>query len=77
MEVPYNSEGLLNHHWGDGANHISRTGDEYYDVFPTFDYQKIPGATIMQKEVLPAPDQVQKLAFGIIVNKRGGDGRPA
>lgn len=61
MEVPYNSEGLLNHHRGDGANHISRTGDEYYDIFPVFDYQKIPGTTIMQKETLPDPDQVQKL----------------
>lgn len=63
MEIPYNSEGLKNHHRGDGANHISRTGDEYYDIFPVFDYQKIPGATIMQKEALPAPDQVQKLGL--------------
>ncbi len=61
MEVPYNSEGLLNHHRGDGANHISRTGDEYYDIFPVFDYQKVPGATIMQKDELPAPEEVQKL----------------
>jgi chondroitin AC lyase len=61
MEEPYNSEGLLNHHRGDGANHISRTGDEYYDIFPVFDYQKVPGATIMQKENLPAPNQIQKL----------------
>jgi chondroitin AC lyase len=61
MEEPYNSEGLLNHHRGDGANHISRTGDEYYDIFPVFDYQKVPGATIMQKEKLPAPNEIQKL----------------
>ncbi|MCE5179983.1 MAG: polysaccharide lyase beta-sandwich domain-containing protein [Porphyromonadaceae bacterium] len=61
MEEPYNSEGLLNHHRGDGANHISRTGDEYYDIFPVFDYQMIPGATIMQKESLPGPGQIQKL----------------
>jgi chondroitin AC lyase len=61
MEEPYNSEGLLNHHRGDGANHISRTGDEYYDIFPVFDYQKVPGATIMQKENLPPPTQIQKL----------------
>lgn len=61
MEVPYNSEGLLNHHRGDGANHISRTGDEYYDIFPVFDYQKVPGATVMQKAELPAPNEIQKL----------------
>ncbi len=61
MEWPYNSEGLLNHHRGDGANHISRTGDEYYNIWPVYDYQKIPGATIMQKQELPAPDEIQKL----------------
>jgi chondroitin AC lyase len=47
MEQPYNSEGLLNHHRGDCTNHISRKGDEYFDIAPVFDYQKIPGATIL------------------------------
>ncbi|MCD6597618.1 MAG: hypothetical protein J7L04_08025, partial [Bacteroidales bacterium] len=61
MEEPYNSEGLLNHHRGDGTNHISRTGDEYYDIAPVFDYQKIPGATIMQKPKLPSENEIQKL----------------
>ena len=61
MEVPYNSEGLLNHHRGDGVNHISRTGEEYYDIWPVYDYQKIPGTTIMQKPALPAPDEIAKL----------------
>jgi len=63
MEVPYNSEGLLNHHRGDGANHISRSGDEYYDIFPVFDYQKVPGTTIMQKPELPDPSQIQKIGL--------------
>lgn len=63
MEVPYNSEGLLNHHRGDGTNHISLTGDEYYDIAPVFDYQKIPGTTTMQKPALPAPDEIQKLGL--------------
>ena len=63
MEVPYNSEGLLNHHRGDGTNHISVTGDEYYDIAPVFDYQKIPGTTIMQKPEMPAPDEIQKLGL--------------
>lgn len=61
MEQPYNSEGLLNHHRGDGANHISLTGDEYFNIFPVFDYQKVPGATIMQKEIMPHHNQIQKL----------------
>lgn len=63
MEVPYNSEGLLNHHRGDGTNHISRTGDEYYDISPVLDYQKIPGTTVMQKPALPAPNEIQKLGL--------------
>lgn len=63
MEVGYNSEGLLNHHRGDGANHISVTGDEYYDIAPVFDYQKVPGATIMEKSVMPDPDEIQKLGL--------------
>ena len=61
MEKPYNSEGLLNHHRGDGANHISLTGDEYFNIWPVYDYQMIPGATIMQKPELPSPDEIQKL----------------
>ena len=63
MEVGYNSEGLLNHHRGDGTNHITRTGKEYDDIFPVFDYQKIPGATIMQKPKLPDPEEIQKLGL--------------
>ncbi len=63
MEVPYNSEGLLNHHRGDGVNHVSVTGDEYYDIWPVYDYQKIPGTTIMQKPQLPSADEIQKIGL--------------
>ena len=63
MEVPYNSEGLMNHHRGDGTNHLSITGKEYLDIFPVMDFQKIPGATILQKEKLPDPDQIQKSGY--------------
>ncbi|MBK5278640.1 MAG: chondroitin lyase, partial [Bacteroidia bacterium] len=63
MEVPYNSEGLLNHYRGDGVNHISVTGNEYYDIWPVYDYQKIPGATITQRpEMLPS-SEIQKLGL--------------
>ncbi len=61
MEVGYNSEGLMNHHRGDGANHIYTSGNEYDDIAPVFDYQKVPGATIMQKPEMPDPDEIQKL----------------
>ncbi|MCA1759457.1 MAG: chondroitin lyase, partial [Bacteroidales bacterium] len=63
MEVPYNSEGFLNHHRGDGTNHISVTGDEYYDIAPVYDYQKIPGTTVMQKPELPDARELQKLGI--------------
>jgi len=60
MEVPYNSEGLLNHHRGDGTNHISMAGDEYNNIWPVYDWQKIPGTTVLQKPGLPSEDEIQK-----------------
>ena len=60
MEQPYNGEGLMNHHRGDGTNYISRTGDEYYDIAPVYDWQKIPGTTVVQKPSLPSEDDIQK-----------------
>jgi chondroitin AC lyase len=49
MEQPHNEEGIQMHHFGDGSNFIQRTGKEYFDIFPVWDWQKIPGTTIMQK----------------------------
>ncbi len=60
MEVPYNGEGLMNHHRGDGTNYISRTGDEYTNIAPVCDWQKIPGTTILQKPELPSENEIQK-----------------
>ncbi len=60
MEVPYNGEGLLNHHLGEGANFISLNGEEYVDIFPVWDWQKIPGTTVVQKPTLPSEKEVQK-----------------
>ena len=61
MEQPYNGEGLLNHYRGDGTNYISRTGTEYYNTSPVYDWQKIPGATILQKPTLEPEKDLQKL----------------
>jgi len=63
MEVGYNSEGLKNHYRGDGANHVYTSGDEYDDIAPVFDYQKVPGATIMQKPEMTNPEEIQKLGL--------------
>lgn len=60
MEEPYNSEGLLNHHRGDGTNHVMLTGDEYLNIWPACDMQKIPGTTVMQKKQLPPAREVHK-----------------
>ncbi|MEL7160039.1 MAG: polysaccharide lyase family 8 super-sandwich domain-containing protein, partial [Bacteroidota bacterium] len=59
MEVPYNEEGFKNHHRGDGANHLHLRGDEYLNVWPVYDYQKIPGTTVLQKDTL-YPEEVQR-----------------
>jgi len=60
MEVPYDGEGLMNHHFADGSNFISRTGRDYTGIFPVFDWQKIPGTTVVQKPALPSENEIQK-----------------
>ncbi|MDR2843865.1 MAG: polysaccharide lyase beta-sandwich domain-containing protein, partial [Candidatus Symbiothrix sp.] len=60
MEEPYNGEGLMNHHRADGANYLSLTGAEYLNLAPVNDWQKIPGATILQKPALPSENEIQK-----------------
>ncbi|MEX0928936.1 MAG: polysaccharide lyase family 8 super-sandwich domain-containing protein [Balneolales bacterium] len=60
QDRPHNSEGLKNHHLSDGANFITRTGMEYTDIFPVYNWQKIPGTTVVQKPSLPGPDEIQK-----------------
>ncbi|MEO6730054.1 MAG: polysaccharide lyase family 8 super-sandwich domain-containing protein [Ferruginibacter sp.] len=60
MEEPHNEEGLKNHHFADGSNFITLSGKEYVDVFPVWDWQKIPGATIVQSPSLPPFKQIAK-----------------
>jgi len=67
MEQPYNSEGLKNHHKADGANFLSVRGDEYLGIWPVYDWQKIPGTTVLQKEKLPPPGEIQKDGFTYFV----------
>ncbi len=60
MEEPYNEEGLRMHHLADGSNFISRTGREYMEVFPVWDWQKIPGTTVVQRAVMPPAREIAK-----------------
>lgn len=43
-----NGEGLKNYHLGDGVNLILRTGNEYDDIMPVWNWRKLPGTTTEQ-----------------------------
>jgi chondroitin AC lyase len=43
-----NSEGRKSVHVSDGTNYLYLTGDEYRDIFPVWDWTKIPGTTAIQ-----------------------------
>lgn len=43
-----NGEGLKNYHLGDGVNLILRTGNEYDDIMPVWNWRKLPGTTVEQ-----------------------------
>ncbi len=63
MEVPYNGPGKPTHHRADGTNYLQLKGDEYHNIWPVYDWQKISGTTIMQKPQLPGPDEIQKPGY--------------
>ena len=49
-----NSENIQGYHLGDGATFYYSSGDEYTDIFPFWDWKKIPGTTAIQDDrVLP------------------------
>ena len=52
MEEPYNGPGKPTHHRADGTNYLMLKGDEYHNIWPVYDWQKISGTTIMQKPKL-------------------------
>ncbi len=60
MEEPYNGEGLKNHHRADGTNYLTVSGKEYINMAPVYDWQKIPGTTIIQKKDMPSENEIQK-----------------
>ncbi|MCF7973551.1 MAG: chondroitin lyase [Phycisphaerae bacterium] len=60
MEEPYNGPGKPTHHRADGTNYIQLRGDEYHNIWPVYDWQKISGTTIVQKPKLHPPTEIQK-----------------
>jgi len=63
MEVPYNGPGKPTHHRADGTNYLMLKGDEYHNIWPVYDWQKISGTTIVQKPELHPPTEIQKDGF--------------
>lgn len=59
MEEPYNGPGKPTHHRADGTNYLMLKGDEYHNIWPVYDWQKISGTTIMQKPKLHGPESIQ------------------
>lgn len=55
-----NEEGLLSHYLAEGANTFMVSGEEYFDIAPLWDWQKIPGTTVVLMDCLPAK-QYKKL----------------
>jgi chondroitin AC lyase len=43
-----NSEGLQSLHLGDGVNLVMRTGNEYDDIMPVWNWRRLPGTTTEQ-----------------------------
>ena len=60
MEEPYNGPGKTTHHRADGTNYLMLKGDEYHNIWPVYNWQKIAGTTILQKPQLPPPTEIQK-----------------
>ncbi len=58
-DAPCNEEGLKSHHVADGCNVLMRTGREYADIYPVWDWQKIPGTTVEQKPELTGSPRVK------------------
>lgn len=45
-----NSENIRGYYLGDGATYLFQSGDEYNDIFPYWDWKKIPGTTTKQDD---------------------------
>lgn len=59
-----NEEGLKNHHIADGCNLLICQGDEYDNIYPAWDWQKIPGTTVVQEPVLSgSPRRMGQTSF--------------
>tara|TARA_R110002167_G_scaffold348813_1_gene560264 strand:- start:41561 stop:43747 length:2187 start_codon:yes stop_codon:yes gene_type:complete len=76
MEKPYNGPGITTHHRADGTNYLMLKGDEYHNIWPIYDWQKISGTTILQKPELHDGESIQKAGImdfvGAVENGQNG-----
>lgn len=71
-----NGAGLKNYHMGDGVNMVLHHGDEYREIFPIWDWRKLPGTTVEQKiGKLPRVDWGHDAAGGTDFAGGVSDGR--
>jgi chondroitin AC lyase len=52
-------EGRTNHHLADGATFFLRDGEEYTNIFPAWDWRKVPGITVAYAEGPLDPESVR------------------
>jgi chondroitin AC lyase len=55
-----NGENKQTHHIADGGVFIYRTGEEYRDIFPVWDWRRVPGTTCEQQPQPLVPKEVQR-----------------
>ena len=50
-----NGENLKTYYASDGCTNIAVRGDEYADIFPVWNWTRVPGVTCVQTEAIPLP----------------------
>ena len=72
-----NDENKRSHFIADGAFCLMQTGAEYADIYPVWDWQKVPGITCEQREQMPAPAKCRAKGQSLVCRRRlGRDLRP-
>lgn len=54
-----NNEGRKSFHLSDGATFLYRDGEEYYDIFAVWDWNRVPGTTVEVRDPMLPPNLVQ------------------
>ena len=67
-----NFEGLENFYIADGCNVLMKDGTEYFDIFPVWDWQRIPGTTVdLVPHFGPVPGAKDYTAASAFIPDRG------